>query len=329
MSHGRTQHPNAVLTPAGRQRMVDCVIYDGWTIEATAERFQVDAKTVRKWRDRYLAEGPSGLFDRSSRPRRSPNRTSASRRRQVLRLRRRRRWGADHIAHEVGIAASTVRSILRTAGMSRLDRGDRATNSKPQPRRYQRERPGELVHVDVKKIAGIPTGGGWRMHGWDTRHTTRRHAVGYRFIHTAIDDRTRLAYSEILDDEQGQTAARFLTRAVSWFAAHTITVERVLTDNGACYRSRAWASVCAANAIAHKRTRPYRPQTNGKVERFHRILLEEWAYIRDWTAETQRANGYLGFMHFYNQHRSHGALGWQTPMATLTRCRDNLPAVHT
>jgi transposase InsO family protein len=328
MAHARTQHPNAVLTPVGRRRMVDCVLEGGWTIEATAERFQVDAKTVRKWRDRFLTEGPPGLLDRSCRPVRSPNRTARSCRRRVIQLRRRRRWGADRIAHEVGIAPSTVQGILRDEGLARLDRGDRAAGSRPEPQRYQRDRPGELVHVDVKKIAAIPPGGGWRMHGAANR--PRRIFPGYRYIHTALDDRSRLAYSEILDDEQATTAAAFWSRAVLWFELHGVVTERVLTDNGACYRSRTWAAACAATRATHKRTRPYRPQTNGKVERFHRILLEEWAYIRDWTSETQRADGYDHFMHFYNHHRPHGALGWQSPTATLARCLgDNLPGGHT
>ena len=330
MANARSQHPNAVLTPRHRRRMVGCVLERGWTVEMTAERFQVDPKTVRKWRDRFLAEGPTGLVDRSSRPLRSPNRTSRALRGRVLDLRRRRRWGAEHIAHEVGLAPSTVQAILRAAGMGRLDRGDRATSSSNHPQRYQRERPGELVHVDVKKLAAIRDGGGWRAHGRGAANGLGRHSgVGYRYLHTAVDDRTRLAYSEILDDEQAATAARFWHRAVRWFAHHGIAIERVLTDNGACYRSRDWAAACAATGVAHKRTRPYRPQTNGKVERFHRILLEEWAYIRDWHNEAERLAGYTGFLHFYNRHRSHGALGWQTPFATLIHLAgDNLPAEH-
>lgn len=329
MSHARSQHPNAVLTPVGRHRMVACVLEKGWTIEAAAERFQVDAKTVRKWRDRFLAEGDAGLRDRSCRPRRSPNRTPRSCRRRVIELRRRRRWGADRIAHAVGIAPSTVQGILRAAGLGRLDRGDRATaSSRPQPQRYQRERPGELVHVDVKKIAAIPQGGGWRMHGIE--HRPHRDFVGYRYIHTALDDRSRVAYSEVLHDEKAQTAAGFWARAVLWFALQGFIVERVLTDNGTCYRSKAWAAACEATSVIHKRTRPYRPQTNGKVERFHRILLEEWAYIRDWTSEAERVVGYDRFMHFYNRHRPHGSLGWLSPSATLTRCLgDNVPGEHT
>lgn len=331
MPQRRTQHPNAVLTPAGRRRMVSCVIERGWTVEATAERFQVDAKTVRKWRDRFVAEGDAGLCDRSSRPKRSPNRTPRACRRRVVRLRKRHRWGADRIGFELDLAASTVQSILRAAGLGRLDRGDRATASKVVPQRYQRERPGELVHVDVKKLAAIRDGGGWRMRGRGAAHGTGRHSgVGYRYLHTALDDRSRVVYSEILDDEQAHTAAAFWRRALAALRAQGIVVERVLTDNGACYRSLAWAAACAGTGVVHKRTRPYRPQTNGKVERFHRILLEEWAYIRDWTSEQDRCDGYAGFIHFYNCHRPHGALGWQSPMAALAYCLgDNVPLAHT
>lgn len=182
MTHARTQHPNAVLTPNGRHRMVRCVLEKGWSIEATAERFQIDAKTVRKWRDRFIAEGSFGLRDRSSRPHHSPNKTSPRGRAEVIRLRRKRRWGADHIAFETGLAASTVQNILRAEGLGRLDSGDRATNPEP-IRRYQRDRPGELVHVDVKKLAGIPDGGGWRIHGRGNAPGVKRSTVGYRFIH--------------------------------------------------------------------------------------------------------------------------------------------------
>ena len=329
MVQGRGQHPNAVLTPEGRRRMVACVLEHGWTIEATAERFQVDAKTVRKWRDRYRAEGQAGLADRSSRPRHSPNRTRRSCRRRVLALRRRRRWGADRIAHELGIAPSTAQSILRAAGLGRLDRGDRATAERPKVRRYQRERPGELVHVDVKKISRIPTGGGWRAHGRGRANNAKQTRVGYAYIHTAIDDHTRLAYSEILDDEKGPTAAMFWLRAVVYFAEHGVRIERVLTDNGSCYRSRPWRQACTATSVTHKRTRPYRPQTNGKVERFHRILIEEWAYIRHWISDRERTIAYDSFMHFYNHHRPHGSLRWLTPRATLHRCiGDNLLGEH-
>jgi transposase InsO family protein len=324
MTHARSQHPNAPLTPEGRRRMTACVLDQGWTIEQTAERFQVDAKTVRKWRDRFLTEGLAGLQDRSSRPHRSPNRSSRARRRRVLFLRRKRRWGADRIAFEVGLAASTVQHILQAAGCGRLDRGDRATDPTP-VMRYERERPGELIHVDVKKLAAIPSGGGWWMHGRGNDGHHGHGGAGYRYLHSALDDRTRIVYSEILNDEQARTAAEFWNRAATWFATIGIPCERVITDNGACYRSRLWHRACATTDTAVKKTRPRRPQTNGKVERYHRILLEEWAYIRPWTSEAQRALGYEHFVHFYNHHRPHGSLGWATPTSTLG---DNLPAEH-
>jgi transposase InsO family protein len=304
--------------------MVGCVLEQGWTVEATAERFQVDAKTVRKWRDRFLVEGERGLVDRSSRPLRSPNRTPKRVRNRVILLRRRRRWGADRIGFEVGLAASTVQKILNRAGLGRLDRGDRATDREP-VRRYQRDTPGELIHVDIKKLAGIPDGGGWRMHGKGKDGYGGHSGVGYRYIHTAVDDRTRIAYSEILTDEKAITAAGFWTRAAGWYQSIGITCQRVITDNGSCYRSGLWHRACATTGTAVKKTRPRRPQTNGKVERFHRILLEEWAYIRAWTSDTQRSDAYDGFIHFYNHHRPHGALSWATPTNIL---RDNLPAEH-
>jgi transposase InsO family protein len=308
--------------------MVMCVLDDGWTIEATAERFQVDAKTVRKWRDRYVAEGDAGLFDRSSRPHRSPNATPKRVRDQVVKLRRKRRWGAARIAQRVRLAGSTVQRILHREGLGRLDRGDRATDITP-PRRYQRERPGELIHVDVKKLAAIPDGGGWRVRGrgYAGEHSVTRQ-VGYRYIHSALDDRTRLVYSEIHSDEQAVTAARFWLRAAAWFAEQGITCERALTDNGSCYKSGLWHRACAATGTAVRKTRPRRPQTNGKIERFHRILLEEWAYIRPWNSEAQRRVGYERFLHFYNHHRPHGALSWSTPADTLATLRDNLPLAH-
>ena len=323
MAQVRTQHPKAKLTPLGRQAMVDLVIVEGWGVAATAQRYQVDPKTVRKWRDRFLAEGLDGLADRSSRPRRSPGRTPPGVRAEVIRLRGCRRRGAAWIAHAVGVAPSTVQKILDDAGLGRLDRGDRAT--KQAPVRYQRERPGELVHVDVKKLPAIPPGGGWRIHGRGQAPTPGAKA-GYRYLHTALDDRTRLAYSEHLDDEQGATAAEFWSRASAWFGELGVACERVITDNGGCYRSRAWHQACQQTRTKVKKTRPYRPQTNGKVERFHRILLEEWAYIRPWTSEQQRQDAYQGFLHYYNHHRAHGALGWNTPASTL---KDNVPSMHT
>jgi len=328
MAYGRTQHPNAPLTPEGRRRMVACVVDQGWSVTVTAERFQVDPRTVRKWRDRYLGGGEAGLEDRSSRPHRSPNRTSRRLRRRVLHLRKKRRWGADHIGFKVGLAASTVQNILNQAGVGRLDRGDRATRREP-VKRYQRDTPGELIHVDIKKLGGIPDGGGWktRGRGYKGEKSSKVHGrAGYRYIHTAVDDRTRIAYSEILDNEQAVTAAGFWKRAAAWYTLIGIEPQQVITDNGSCYRSGLWYRACAQTGTIVKKTRPYRPQTNGKVERFHRILLEEWAYIRPWASETQRTRAYEGFIHFYNHHRDHGSLGWATPNSIL---KDNLPKEHT
>ena len=324
MAHARSVHPNAPLTVEGRRRMVACVIDRGWSVTVTAERFQVDAKTVRKWRDRFITEGDDGLFDRSCRPRRSPNRTPRHVRRRVIELRRKRRWGADHIAFEVGLAASTVQNILTRAGVGRLHRGDRATSRAP-VRRYQRDTPGELIHVDIKKLGGIPDGGGWRIHGRGNDGHGGYGRAGYRYIHTAIDDRTRIAYSEILNDEKAVTAAGFWRRATAWYRSIGIQPQRVITDNGSCYRSGLWHRACAETGTAVKKTRPYRPQTNGKVERFHRILLEEWAYIQPWHSERERTHTYTGFIHFYNHHRAHGSLKWTTPISTI---RDNLPEEH-
>ena len=323
MPHVRTQHPNASLTPRGRRKMVRLVIDHGWTIEAAADKFQVDAKTVTKWRDRFLTEGDDGLFDRSSRPKSSPNATPPECRRRIVELRKQRRWGAAHIGHEVGRSGSTVQKILIAEGLRRLDSGDRATADPIH--RYQRDRPGELVHVDVKKLSGIPDGGGWRIHGRGQAPPVKRSTTGYRFLHSALDDRTRIVYSEIHHNEQADTAVGFWERANTFFNQLGITVERVLTDNGSCYKSFLWRDTLLADGITPKRTRPFRPQTNGKIERFHRILLEEWAYIRDWHTDQQRSAEYDHFVHFYNHHRAHGALGWSTPIATL---KDNVPVMH-
>jgi transposase InsO family protein len=310
--------------------MVECVLDCHWTIESTAERFQVDAKTVRKWRDRFLAEGIAGLEDRSSRPHRSPLQARRTCVKKVVHLRTTRRWGPGHIAHEVGVAPSTVQRILAREGLGRLDRGDRVTRTPVQ--RYQRERPGELIHVDVKKLGSIPNGGGWWLHGLGTVHNTKRAAqtharehFSYRYIHSALDDRTRLVYSEILTDELAVSAAAFWLRAVRWFEERGVRCEEVITDNGACYRSGLWHRACATTGTTVRKTRPRRPQTNGKVERFHRILLEEWAYIRPWTSEAQRTLGYQRFLHFYNEHRPHGALNWASPLSILG---DNVSSLH-
>ena len=323
----RPQHPNAALTPTQRLKMVR-LVGDGWSVAAAAQRFQVDDKTTRKWVDRYRCEGEAGMGDRSSRPCHSPRRTPEPQRQRVIELRRRTRRGAGFIAHVCGMHASTVHRICVAAGLGRLDHGDRSCGPPPKPLRYEREKPGELVHVDVKKLPAIPDGGGWRTHGRGNAGPRQR--AGWRYVHSAIDDRTRLGYSEIHTNETGFTAAGFWRRAAAFYALAGIACERVLTDNGPCYRSKDFLTALKDTRTSPRRTRPYRPQTNGKVERFHRTLNEEWAYARDWDNDTQRCDAHQHFMHYYNEHRPHGALKWDTPMATLTRLSgDNVLGMHT
>jgi transposase InsO family protein len=243
-----------------------------------------------------------------------------------VRLRVTKRLGPARIAFRLGLAPSTVHAVLVRYGCPRLAHLDRATGTPV--RRYERDRPGELVHVDVKKLGNIPDGGGWRVAGWsqgrrNSRATTparkNSHAVlGYGYLHTALDDCSRLAYTEILPDETGGTAAGFLSRAHAWYAAAGIAIERVLSDNGSCYRSRNWAATCADLGITHKRTRPYRPQTNGKVERFHRTLADEWAYARPYASETERRAALDPWLHIYNHHRGHTALKGLPPASRVT-----------
>jgi len=272
-------HRNAPLTETGRLRLARAIVEQGWPLRRAAERFQVSVTCAQRWSGRYRAHGPAGLIDRSSRPRRSPRRLPARRERRIIGLRVTRRWGPARIAGHLRMAASTVYAVLRRFGLARLAHLDRATAVVV--RRYERDRPGELVHVDIKKLGNIPDGGGHRVHGRaiGRRNSTRsapiannspgpRAKLGYSYLHNAVDDHSRLAYTEILPDETKTTAAAFWARAHAWFTARGITVERVLTDNGSCYRSRAFAAALAATAVIHKRTRPYRPQTNGKVERF-------------------------------------------------------------
>ena len=323
----RPQHPNAALTPVQRFKMVALMAERGWSVAAAAQRFQVTAKTARKWLRRYEAEGRAGPEDRCSRPHSSPDATPEPKRQEVIKLRRASRRGAGFIAHLTGMHPSTVHRICVRAGPGRLDRGDRCCGPPPRPLRYQRQNPGELIHVDVKKLPAIPDGGGWRTHG--KGKAGPRQKVGWRYIHSAIDDRTRLGYSEIHTDETGLTAAGFWRRASQWFAESGIHCQRVLTDNGPCYRSKLFLKALDQTGTSPKRTRPYRPQTNGKVERFHRILNEQWAYTRDWNTDTERTQAHQAFMHHYNQHRPHRALNYNTPTAALTHLNDdNVPGMH-
>ena len=301
-------HRNARLTPAGRLLLCQR-IEAGWPVAHAAGSMGISRDRAYVWWRRYQAEGPAGLEDRSSRPHRSPSRTKPARERRIVQLRRKLGLGPARLAGIVGMPASTVHAVLVRHGLNRLDHLDRVTR---QPvRRIEMTHPGELVHVDIKKLGRIRPGGGWRIHGRAARALRNgrggRPRLGYAFVHSAVDGYSRLAYSEVLDDEQGATAAAFWSRAAVFFADHGINVERVLTDNGACYRSHDFAA--ALSDVRHSRTRPYRPATNGKVERFNRTLLAEWAYARPWTSEGQRTRGLTTWLHRYNHHRHHTAIG--------------------
>jgi transposase InsO family protein len=335
-------HRNAPLSELGRLRLACCVVDDGWSLHRAAERFQVSVTTAGRWAARYRdrdRDRPAieAMADRPSRPHRCPAATRRPLVRKIVHLRVKRGWGPARIGHRLGMHPSTVGRVLRREGMPRLADVDLATRRAVRGRvvRYERDRPGELVHVDVKKLGKIPDGGGHWAHGRflgvrNSRLTTtlRRngHAViGYGYVHTAIDDHSRLAYSEVLPDEQATTAAAWWHRAVAWFTAQGVTVERVLTDNGSCYRSRHWATACTNLRVRQQRTRPYRPQTNGKVERFHRTMAVEWAYIRVYTSERARVTALRRWLHIYNHHRTHTALGGRPPASRIT----NLPGQYT
>ena len=312
-------HANAILTPRGRLQLARCVVEDRWPLRRAAERFQVSATTAARWAARYRELGPAGMTDRSSRPHHSPGRTCTRTERRIIGLRVNRRWGPARIGHRLGIHPSTAHRVLSRYGLARLTWQDRATGRVI--RRYERSAPGELVHVDIKKLGRIPDGGGHRMVGKarGNRNKTGSEAnrrPGYTFLHNAVDDHSRLAYTEILGDERKDTAAGFWQRANAFFAAHGITVERVLTDNGSCYRSRAFAQALGTE-IKHKFTRPYRPQTNGKVERYNRTMLEEWAYARPYRSEAERLQAFPAWLHDYNHHRGHTSLKGQPPASRV------------
>jgi len=298
--------------------------------------FMVAARTARKWAERYRTEGAAGMLDRSSRPHRMPSKTPPQVVRQIVRLRWRHRLGPVQIAGRLGMPASTVHAVLVRCRINRLSRIDRVTGEPL--RRYEHDHPGSLIHVDVTKFGNIPDGGGWRYVGPQqgkrnkattalrTGRTAKGHPnIGTAYLHTVIDDHSRVAYVEICADEKAATAIGVLQRATAWYAARGVTVERVLSDNGSAYRSFAWRDACAELGITHKRTRPYRPQTNGKIERFHRTLADGWAYARFYDTETQRRAALPSWLHFYNHHRAHSALGSKPPASRLT----NVPGHHT
>ena len=331
-------HANAQLTPRARLRLSRLVVDHGWTCTAAAKMFMVSPRTAAKWAIRYRDEGPAGMADRSSRPHHSPTRTPQPVLRQIVRLRWRHRLGPVQIGGQLGVPASTVHAVLTRCRINRLSRIDRVTGEPL--RRYEHDHPGSLLHVDVTKFGNIPDGGGWRYVGkfqgdrnraatvartGTPRSNSRGPLLGTCFVHTVIDDHSRVAYAEICTDEKATTAIGVLQRAVVWFADRGVTVERVLSDNGSAYKPHAWAGACADLGITHKRTRPYRPQTNGKIERFHRTLTDEWAYTRFYNSEAERREALPGWLHLYNHHRAHSAIGGTPPITRLT----NVPGHHT
>ena len=321
-------HANAPLTERHRLVMAKLIVEGGVSVAQAAQRFQVAWPTAKRWADRYRQEGEAGMRDRSSRPRRSPTKVAPRTVRRIVRLRMRRKLGPVGIGHELGIAASTVHRVLTRCRLHRLSHVDRVTGEPV--RRYEHPAAGDLLHVDVKKLGNIPDGGGWRYVGRQQglrhraatpdkpRNPYRNPKMGTACIHTVLDDHSRVAYAEIHDDEKADTATAVLRRATAWFAARGVTVSRVLTDNGAAYRSRVWVDTCTELGITPKRTRPYRPQTNGKIERFHRTMTDGWAYAHHYTSESHRRNALPSWLHQYNHHRPHTAIGRQPPITRLT-----------
>lgn len=307
MSHGK-----AKLTPAGRLLLVERIEQDGWPAAHAAAMAGVSRATAYKWLARWRAEGIAGLRDRSSRPHSMPTRTSPEREAEVVELRRSWRRGPHLLAGRLEMAPSTVHAVLVRHGLSRLSRLDRVTGDVI---RYERDHPGELIHVDVKKLGRVPDGGGWRVHGREQRPAHHRQ-TGYDYLHVAIDDHSRIAFVQARPDEKGPTCAAFVTEAFAFFAELGITVERVMTDNAKNYTlSRDFQA--ALGDRKHKTIRPYRPQTNGKVERFNRTLTGEWAYARAFTSNAERLSTLDDWLIDYNWHRAHSALGNQPPASRL------------
>jgi transposase InsO family protein len=315
-------HRNARLNLHGR-RLLIARVQQGRPIAHVADELGISRQTAYKWWGRWRRQGDVGLLDRSSRPLRCPARTPRALERRVEQLRRSRKLGPARIAGILEIAASTVHRILCRHGLNRLAWIDRPSGTVIR-RRIEHSRPGEQVQVDIKKLGRIPAGGGWRAHGRGNDRTHGHAGVGYAFIHTAIDSHSRLAYSEVLPDERATTAIAFWHRAHTWFSDLGIGVEVVQTDNGSCYRAQAFTVAVEATGAHHRRLPPRRPAWNGKVERFNRTLLNEWAYVRVYRTDTARNQALERWLHLYNHHRSHTSLGGQAPITRV----NNLPERH-
>ena len=311
---------NARLTPLGRERMVS-LVRSGQTPKAAGEAAGVCPRTVRKWVDRYETEGLAGLQDRSSRPDRLRQPTPPEVIERIESLRRQRMPG-NEIATTVGVSAATVSRILKRLGLSKLS----ALEPAEPPRRYEREHPGEMIHVDIKKL-GKFNQVGHRITGDRTGQSNSR-GVGWEYVHVCIDDASRVAFSKIMKTERARCAVAFLKAAVAYYESLGITVLRVMTDNGSCYRSRAFARACRRLKLKHIRTKPYTPRTNGKAERFIQTSLREWAYARAYLNSQQRALELPFFMHRYNWHRPHASIGRVPPITRLGLTKDNLLRLH-
>jgi transposase InsO family protein len=313
-------HKNARLTPLGRERIAKQVL-SGQTPGAAAQAAGVCPRTVRKWVARYRSEGLAGLADRSSRPRRLYRPTPAVMVEKVEALRR-QRWTGKQIAAEVGVSPATVSRILRRLGLNRI-----AALEPAEPvRRYEREHPGDLIHIDIKKLGRFERVG-HRITGKRTGNATSR-ASGWEFVHVCIDDASRLAFSQILPDEKKESAVAFLKAAVAYYRSLGVTVLRVMTDNGSCYRSKDFRKACNDLGLRHIRTRPYTPKTNGKAERFIQTALREWAYAQAYPTSDRRADELPLWLHRYNWHRPHGSLKSKPPISRLALAEDNLLRLH-
>jgi len=303
-------HGNAPFGPKGRATMARRVVEQGWSLAEAAEAAGVSERTCSKWARRYRAEGEAGLVDRSSAPRSVPGRTPEDRVAAIAALRRLRMTGPE-IAECLGMALSTVSAVLARIGLGKLSR----LEPPEPPNRYERARPGELIHIDVKRLVRIQRGAGHRVTG---KRTWQAEGAGWEFVHVCVDDATRLAYVEVLADEKAKTAIGFLRRAIAFYRSHGIEVERVMTDNGPAYASIAHGLACRALGVKHIRTRPYRPRTNGKAERFIRTMLGGWAYGAIYRDSAQRTAALSGWLDFYNWRRAHGSLSHRPPGARLT-----------
>ena len=313
-------HPRAKLTVQGRWLLVQRVLEQDWPVAEAARAQGVSVATCYKWLGRWRAEGMAGLSDRSCRPHRSPRRLPPEREQAIVAWRQHYRVGPHRIGWALGEARSTVWAVLARHRVPRLAELDRPSG---QVVRYQRQWPGELLHVDIKAQGRIPQGGGHRLLGRADGRRDRRVKTGYDYLHVAVDDRTRLAYVEAHDRQDGAAAAGFMARALAWFAQLGVQVERVLTDNGWCYRSQAFQQVLTQAGAEHRRTRPYRPQTNGKAERFNRTLATEWSYAQLYTSNQARLAALPGWLHHYNHHRPHTALDGRSPMQLLNNVPEN------